>query len=164
MASIISIVYQPEDQKYEDHQADYIRVPVEQAHLIANHGIEGDQKAGHNPIRQLNLISSEWLVEQSARGYRSGPGQWGEQITISGVAVETLPAGTRLRLGAEAWIEITKQRTGCDRLEAAQRKSIEGVGPIGAMAKVITGGMIKIGNPVTVLKAEERAETTLIMD
>ncbi len=154
MATIAHIVYQPTSQEYEEKRRDYLRVPIPQAMLIANHGIEGDQKAGHHPDRQLNLISTEWLAVQRTKGYRTAPGQWGEQITLTGVAVETLPPGTRLRLGAEACIEITKPRTGCDRLTAAQGQSIEGVGPIGALAKVISSGVIHVGDPVTVLAVE----------
>ena len=153
MASIYSIVYQPHNQSYAERQSDYIRVPIEHVRLVANHGIDGDQKAGHHPDRQLNLLSREWLTAIQPKGYKTEPGQFGEQIIVSGLAVEQLEPGVRLRLGNEAHIEITKLRTGCDRLEAAQGKTIQGLGPLGAMARVITGGTIRVGDPVTVLEA-----------
>jgi MOSC domain-containing protein YiiM len=158
MAHVSSIVYQPLDREYDDRMGDYIRVPVESAALIADHGIDGDRKAGHNQTRQLNLLSSEWLAARDGEGYRAGPGQFGEQIIVSGLAVETLPAGALLALGPEAIIAITKGRTGCDRLEAAQGKSIAGLGPIGALARVVMGGPIRVGDEVRVLQPEaERA-------
>jgi MOSC domain-containing protein YiiM len=152
MASIFSIVYQPKDPAYGEHAGDYLRLPLERANLVARHGIEGDQKAGHNPVRQLNLLSAEWLTALQPRGYKTQPGQFGEQIIVSGLAVERLEPGVRLQLGNEACIEIPKLRTGCERLEAAQGKSIAGLGPIGAMARVITGGVIQVGDPVVVLE------------
>jgi MOSC domain-containing protein YiiM len=156
MASIASIVYQPEGQAYDDLQSNYLRVPLQRAQLIAGQGIQGDQKGGHHPDRQLNLISQEWLQMIQPLGYRTGPGQFGEQIILSGLAVESLPPGTRLQFGkgtgTTAVIEIVKARTGCTRLEAAQGKSIDGLGPIGVLARVISGGTIEIEDPVTVLE------------
>ena len=157
MTRIESIVYQPLDRSYDDPTGDFIRVPLASAVLIPGHGLSGDRKAGHNPERQLNLLSAEWLAARAAEGYRAAPGQFGEQLVVTGLAVETLPAGTRLRLGGEAVIEITKGRNGCTRLEAAQGKSIAGVGPIGALARVVTGGRISVGDGVAVIAQAEPA-------
>lgn len=154
MAQIESIVYQPLDRDYDDPLGDFLRVARDVADLIADHGIAGDRKAGHNPARQLNLLSAEWVATRAAEGYRAAPGQFGEQIILSGLAVETLPPGTRLRLGDGAVIEVTKGRTGCARLEAAQGKSIAGLGPIGALARVVVGGRVRVGDPVAALTAE----------
>ena len=151
MPSIHSIVYQPRDRRYGKRKGDYIRVALGGARLIPQHGIEGDQKAGHHPERNLNLLSLEWLNGLQAQGYKTAPGQFGEQIIVSGLAVEELAPGARLQLGDEAIIEITKLRTGCDRLAAAQTTSldkIEGLGALGAMARVITGGLIAVGDEV----------------
>lgn len=142
MSVIHSIVYKPLHQTEDKNSKDYLRVPARQVRLVANHGVEGDQKAGHHPDRQLNLLSQEWLEAIQPRGYKIEPGQFGEQIIISGLTVETLQPGARLQLGKEACIEVTKARTGCSRLEAAQGKSIECLGALGVMAKVITGGRL----------------------
>ena len=152
MPSIYSIVYQPQDQKYVERQAAFIRVPTQQARLITGYGIEGDQKGGHDPLRQLNLISQEWLLTQQSKGYQTEPGQFGEQIILAGLAVESLEPGARLQLGNEAQIEIAKLRMPCERLQAAQGKSIEDLGPVGMLAKVIVGGQIRVGDQVTILE------------
>jgi len=152
MAAIHSIVYQPQDQNYPDRKHDYIRVPLEQARLIPGHGIDGDQKAGHNPERQLNLLSLEWLTGIEPKGYRTKPGQFGEQIIVTGLAVEQLEVGARLQLGGEAMIEVTKLRTSCDRLADAQGQPVKELGPLGAMACVLTGGIIRVGDEVRVLE------------
>lgn len=160
MASIYSIVYQPMDQVYGERQDYYIRVPLQRANLIAGYGIEGDQKGGHHPDRQLNLLSREWLVALQPQGYKTEPGQFGEQIIISGLAVESLEPGAYLQLGSEACIEIVKTRTGCDRLELAQGKTIKGLGPLGVMARVIVGGTIGVGDPVTLLETAPAVANT----
>lgn len=152
MPHIESIVYQPKKSAYRDGDVDFIRVPLEQATLIANHGIDGDRKAGHNQTRQLNLLSREWLDSVRPLGYRTEPGQFGEQIIVAGLTVEGLEPGARLALGDEAIIEITKGRTGCSRLEAAQGQSIAGIGHIGVLARVVAGGIIRVGDLVAVLE------------
>jgi len=152
MAHIESIVYQPKDQEYGEQLDDFIRVPVQHVNLIANHGIERDQKAGHHPQRQLNLLSREWLDSIQPKGYKTQPGQFGEQIIVKGLDFEELKVGERLQLGDAACIEITKARTGCERLELAQGQSIKGLGGIGVLAKVVSGGVIRVGDPIKVLE------------
>ncbi len=152
MAHIVSIVYQPLDQPYpEGHFDDFIRVPVETAVLETNHGIKGDRKAGRNPKRQINLLSTTWLAEKAASGHRTKPGEFGEQIIVIGLDFGTLQAGTQLQLGSNAVVEVTIPRIGCTRLEAAQgQKGLDGQ-EIGLMVKVIEGGSIHIGDPITII-------------
>jgi MOSC domain-containing protein YiiM len=57
-------------------------------------------------------------------------------------------------MGAGALVEFTKVRTGCDRLETAQGISLEAdIDHIGMMARVLNGGIIKVGDPVQVIEA-----------
>ena len=153
MPQLTSITYQPRDRDYADGQTDFIRLPLETAELVAGHGLRGDRKAGRNLNRQVNLLSAEWLAMAAARGYRAEPGQFGEQLIIEGIDLIALPPGTRLALGGSAVLEIVKGRTGCSRLEAAQRQSIAVLGPIGVLARVIDGGPIGVGDAVAVLEA-----------
>ena len=152
MATIHSIVYQPKDKKYATHNRDdFIREPLTEATLITNHGIKGDAKAGKQPSRQLNILSQEWLDGLKDIGYRTDPGDFGEQIIIKDLDVDSLQSGERLQIGADAIIEITMPRHGCVRLEAAQgRSNDEYGGLVGKMSKVITGGVIHIGDEVSV--------------
>lgn len=159
MSRIHSIVYQPKGRRRGERSSEYLRLPLEEATLIAGHGLEGDAKAGRSPRRQLNLLSFEWLRERKREGYKTKPGSFGEQLIIKGLAVENLKRGDRLQLGAEASIEITFPRTGCERLEAAQGKSSELLrGHIGVLAKVLTGGTIRVGDSVKLL-SQARTKT-----
>ena len=152
MSTIERIVYQPLDVEYEEGAIPFIRIPVETARLIANHGLENDQKAGHHPDRQVNMVSREWLDKVAPLGYMTGPGEFGEQLTLTGLDFDTLEPGTQIQLGDEAVVEIIKARTGCSRLEAAQGKSIAGIGGIGLLGRVITSGDIRMGDAVRVLE------------
>ena len=150
MPKIYSIVYQPKDQRYSNRQDNFIRVPTETANLIVGHGIENDQKAGHNPRRQLNLLSYDWLEAKKSADYQTEPGDFGEQLVIKGIDFNTLNPSDRLYLGEEACIEITGPRVGCNRLESAQGMSdgsLEGT-HIGMLARVVQSGTIRIGDPV----------------
>lgn len=152
MAEIVSIVYQPADFEYTGDKSDFMRQPLESAELVAGHGIRGDRKAGHNPDRQLNLLPADWLAMAAGLGFRAAPGQFGEQLITDGIDLFALPPGARLQLGEQAVVEVVKGRSGCSRLEAAQGKSIAGLGPIGILARVIAGGQIRVGDPIVVLE------------
>jgi MOSC domain-containing protein YiiM len=149
MTQIASIVFKPAG--VDEPADDFLRVDLEEATLIAGHGIEGDLKAGH-PTRQLNLLSYETLTNLRVQGAYTEPGQMGEQIVIHQLDVDHLEPGTRLQLGPEAIIEVTALREPCDRLEKMQRKpKALFIGQAGVMAKVIVGGVIRVGHPVKVL-------------
>ena len=129
--------------------AGFIREPLQQATLVADHGLEGDAKAGRSRSRQLNILSLEWLENLRSRGYHTESGEFGEQIIVQDLDVEHLLPGDRLQIGESATIQITKARTGCERLEAAQGLSNEAFGGlVGMMAKVVASGDIFVGSTV----------------
>jgi MOSC domain-containing protein YiiM len=153
MPHLTSIVYSPASDTPQppDH---YYRVALEQARLTVEGGIQGDRKGGH-PDRQLNVMSAETLASLAAEGFYTRPGQMGEQLALGGLDVNVLPPGTRVRIGAEAVIELVKPRTGCDRFEHIQgRLAVEAAGRMGVMARVVAGGDIRVGDPVSVLAAQ----------
>lgn len=160
MPTITSIVYQPLDGDRGDPHGDFSRTPADTVKLIADHGIAGDRKAGRSPSRQVNLLTADWLAMMAGRGYRTGPGEFGEQLIVDGIRFNKLKPGLQLAIGDSAVIEITKARTGCDRLEAAQGKTIPAPikAAIGHMARVVHGGTIRTGDPIRVL------DTTLAQD
>ncbi len=152
MAEIYSLVYKPADEHAADH---YTRVPLEQAHLVIGHGIEGDLSS--KPRRQLNINSFETIKALGDEGFKAKPGELGEQIILRGLDVNVLPAGTRIQLGAEAVIELQKPRTGCERFEAIQGRSPKAAkGRLGVMARVVHAGMVRLGDPVTILEAVQQ--------
>ena len=150
MAEIYSLVYKPDAHDEADH---YTRLPVERVHLIVGRGIEGDLKGAGNPERQLNVMSYETLIDLSNEGFKARPGELGEQIIVRGLNINTLEKGARVQLGDSAVIEVTVPRVGCDRFEAIQGHPRGDVaGRMGVMARVVTDGVVRIGDPVKVME------------
>lgn len=152
MAHIVSIVYQPAEvpPKPAGH---YARVTLERAELARGKGIRGDRK-GRHPKRQLNIMTEATLEALRAEGLRTAPGEMGEQLVLGGLdaPLETLAAGTRLRLGEQAVVELLEPRTGCERFEAIQDCAATQVaGRLGVMARVLQDGAIRCGDDVRIL-------------
>lgn len=151
MASIKSIVYKPQSATDQPNQIGYIRAPLQEATLIANFGIEGDRKGGH-PKRQLNVMDDSTLSELAREGYPTEPGKLGEQIVLSGIDLRGYQQGTHLQLGDEAVIELGVMREPCEQLTPLDERMPDNViDRVGVMCRVITGGRIKVGDPVRVL-------------
>jgi MOSC domain-containing protein YiiM len=152
MAAVASIVYKP-GEAISDPEDRYVRVPLTSAVLVAGHGIQGDRKGGH-PKRQLNIMSVETLQELAKEGFKTMPGQMGEQITLQGLDVSRLKEGDRLQIDEQACVEIVSHRTGCERFEQIQGKPPRlAAGRLGTMARVVVGGTIHVGSPVKLIPA-----------
>jgi len=152
--------------------------PADAITLVAGLGVEGDAHAGETVqhrsrvardptqpnLRQVHLIHAELHDELRARGFEVSPGQMGENVTTRGVDLLALPAGTRLRLGAGALIEVKGLRNPCRQLEEIQTGLMAAVldrdadgGLIrksGVMAVVITGGEVRPGDAIEVQRPE----------
>lgn len=139
--------------------------------LIAGHGVEGDAHAGatvrhrsrarRDPeapnLRQVHLLQRELFDDVTAD---VAPGDMGENVTTSGVALLDLPRGTRLRLGADAVVEVTGLRNPCsqiDRFAPGLLREVVGrdadgaiVRRTGVMAIVVAGGEVRPGDAVAV--------------
>lgn len=142
--------------------------------LVAGLGVEGDAHMGetvkhrshirkHGPnmpnLRQVHLIHEELFDELRAVGFDVQPGALGENVTTRGVDLLALPLGTRLKLGAEAVVEITGLRNPCRQIEAFRLgllSAVLGRDPqgnlvrkTGVMAIVVAGGDVRAGDAVT---------------
>ena len=149
MPHVVSIVYRPAniEQRPEDH---FARIPLERATLVEARGIDGDTK-GRAQQRELNVMRAEDVAELHQDGFRTAPGELGEQLVIAGLEPAVLVPGTRLRLGDAAVIEVVSARTGCSRFAHIQGKPIKAAaGKMGVMARVVCGGEIAVGASVAV--------------
>lgn len=142
--------------------------------LVAGIGVEGDAHAGpivqhvfdrrRDParpnLRQVHLIHGELLDELAVQGYAVKPGDLGENLTTRGVRLLDLPAGTRLRVGDEAVLELTGLRKPCvqiDRFRTGLLKAVVDrdesgavVHKAGVMSVVLVGGVVRPGDEVAV--------------
>ena len=146
-ARIVSIAHKSAgiEPKPETH---FARVPVERAMLLVGHGIAGDVKGRHDS-RQLNVMLAETVEQLRREGFRTAPGELGEQIVIAGVPINDAIPGVRLQIGPSAVIELVYARVPCGRFARIQGHPKDAArNRIGFMAKVICGGEIAVGSPV----------------
>ncbi len=68
-------------------------------------------------LRQVHLIHAELHEDLRRQGFRAGPGDLGENVTTTGVALLDLPTGTLLRLGDDALVAVTGLRNPCAQIE-----------------------------------------------
>jgi hypothetical protein len=111
-------------------------------------------------LRQVHLIHAELHDELRAAGFAVAAGRMGENVTTRGVDLLGLSAGTRLRLGGEAVVEITGLRNPCKQLDgiqpglmaATQDRDENGVlvRKAGVMAVVAASGEVHPGDSIRV--------------
>jgi len=144
VAEILAICYRPDRGMPRPLHAS--------AELAAGHGIVGDHKAGKGPDRALNIVDADRLDELVAMGYPVTPGALGENLVVAGAALDRLPPGTRVRLGAEAVVRLVKPRRPCDNLKyLSDDFPAAGEGRVGVLCAVEVGGTIRVGDGVEVL-------------
>lgn len=120
--------------------------PVDSLKAIDGYGFEGDYTAGRGN-RQALLVSSSNLEEF---GY--SPGQLKEQITVDMPELQSLAPGSRLKIGS-ALIELTGDCAPCGGMarslgEDESEFKAKTAGKRGMLARVVSDGLIKIGDSV----------------
>jgi MOSC domain-containing protein YiiM len=122
------------------------RLPMEEiteVRALPDSGLEGCAHARKGSPRQVLLMDSETLEAMDLH-----PGIIRENITTSGINVNGLAEGQRLRVG-EAQLEVSMVCTPCDLLEKIRpglRRELRG--RRGMLCRVIAGGMIRRGDSV----------------
>mgnify|MGYP001362430558 CR=1 FL=1 len=128
------------------------RAPMEflgAAEVRANWGLVGDHHARPDSSRQVLLVEAETLERLGLK-----PGDVRENLTVQGLDLIALGGGSRLRVGDEVELEITKYCAPCGRLEEIRPGLIREIaGRRGMLARVVQGGTVKPGDAVTVLRA-----------
>ena len=125
--------------------------PVEEIHLLPGHGIEGDAHAG-SWHRQVSLLGRESVSRLQERlGMPLLPGAFAENILCEGLALWSLPVGTRLQIGS-ALCQITQIGKECHADCAIRRQAGDCVMPReGVFAVVLEEGCARAGDRVVVL-------------
>lgn len=167
MGGTVSAVSRDQGHNFSKPNQDGIR-------LLAGLGVEGDAHLGvtvqhlsriaRDPsqpnLRQVHLIHGELHDELRAAGFEVGPGQLGENVTTRDIDLLGLPAGTLLRLGPDAVVEVTGLRNPCLQIDAFQQGALKQVigrdedGNLvrkgGIMGIVLAGGEVRPGDPIAV--------------
>jgi MOSC domain-containing protein YiiM len=114
---------------------------------VAGRGLEGDRHAREGSLRQVLLVDAAVLA---AEGLAAGDLR--ENLTVEGLAVDGLPAGTRLRVGAAVVLRVTGPCEPCAFIEGIRPGLREGLqGRRGTLAVVEGGGTLRVGDAVAEL-------------
>ncbi len=157
----------------------FSKTTVASIELVPGHGVRDDAHCGttvkhrsrvaKDPtqpnLRQVHLLHEELFAEVLNAGQHVLPGQLGENVTTRGLDLLSLSAGTTLRLGAHAVVEITGLRNPCAQIEnfstgllaAVSGRAADGslIRKAGVMAIVIEGGLVRAGDPIAIVHQPE---------
>jgi len=138
------------------------KLPVREAELTPT-GLVGDRQRfpliHGGPMRALCLYSLELIEELQREGHSISPGSAGENVTIKGLDWSLLELGTRLALGDEVRVEITKYAGPCNTIDRSfikgdskriSQKKFPGYSRL--YARVIQTGRLAVGQAVRVLE------------
>lgn len=128
-----------------------LKVEVPEARLMKNYGIENDGHAG-NWHRQVTLL--DWASVQKANrehNLDAGPGDFAENILVEGLDLSTLSAGSRIKLGACAVLEVTQIGKEDHPSVVSKKFGISLLPFEGLFCRVIEGGTIRKSDPVEII-------------
>ena len=142
--------------------------------LLKGLGVDGDahmgetvkhrSRAAKDPtqpnLRQVHLLHEELFDELRGKNFIVRPGEMGENVTTRGIDLLGLPAGTRLRLGETALVEVTGLRNPCVQIDRFQQGLMAAtldrdaggnlVRKAGVMGIVLAGGDVRPGDAIIV--------------
>ncbi|MDD5398256.1 MAG: MOSC domain-containing protein [Dehalococcoidia bacterium] len=128
------------------------KTPVDSGVFKVGLGMEGDAHAGGDKVREVSLLAQESIAKMNLNGHEFKPGEFAENITTSGISLVSLPVGTRLRAGEEVTLEITQIGKKCHSGCVIMKEMGICIMPReGVFARVVRGGCIKTGDPITIL-------------
>ena len=147
-----------------------VKEPVPEAEFRVDHGIVGDAHSSPG-LRQVSLLAQE-SVDRQRRVYEQrrkegtlpgrgakgqdvtlelGPGSFAENLTVEGIPLPQLPLGTRLRVGDEVVLTVSKIGKECHKGCAILELLGDCLMPReGIFATVAAGGMVRPGDEVRV--------------
>lgn len=122
-------------------------------------GLEGDahrDREHHGgPDRAVCLFAMEAIRELQGNGHPLVPGALGENVTLEGLDWSAVQPGSRLRLGDDVVLEVTRYTSPCLNIRAAFRDGDYSLvsqkrhpGRSRVYARVITTGMLRRGDSV----------------
>lgn len=131
------------------------KTPQPQGELVAEFGLRGDAHGG-KWHRQISLLAVGSIEKMKALGINAAPGDFAENLTVSGISLPMLPVGTRLKIG-HALVEITQIGKECHTHCEIFKTAGACVMPTeGVFAKVIDGGTVRPGDDVIIIEGDKK--------
>ena len=122
---------------------------VGSARFVEDWGIENDAHAG-KWHRQVSLLSHDKIEAFRSRGAEVQDGAFGENLVVAGIDFRTLPIGARFTCG-DVELELTQIGKECHSHCEIYKVMGECIMPReGVFARVLHGGVISVGDELTV--------------
>ncbi|MGN1318594.1 MAG: molybdopterin-binding protein [Lachnospirales bacterium] len=138
-----------------------LKYEIEKANFIENFGIENDAHGG-NWHRQISLLSFEEIEKFRKKGADIKFGSFGENLVVEGFDLKNIPVGSRFKIGSVI-LEVTQIGKECHSHCEIYKKMGECIMPReGIFAKVITGGVIKVGDEIILTKSQKAYTASVI--
>jgi molybdopterin adenylyltransferase len=137
--------------------------PAASAIFRAGHGIEGDAHAGpwH---RQVSLLAAEDIAAVRKSLGDLAPGDFAENVIVSGFDLAAMGLGTRLWLGKDVVLSITQIGKVCHTPCRIAKRTGDCLMPrAGLFARVETGGTVRTGDEATVLTLVPRGRLQAVI-
>jgi MOSC domain-containing protein YiiM len=142
------------------------KIAVPSARITVD-GVEGDRQRNlqyhGGPDRAVCLFSMERILDLQLEGHGIVPGAVGENVTVEGIDWDRVEPNTRLSLGDDVVLEVTKYTSPClnirnsfadgDSSRISQKRH---AGWSRVYARVLTPGTVREGDPVRVLAEASR--------
>lgn len=94
---------------------------------VTFNGLNGDNQANPDvhggPERALCLYSLERILALQAEGHPIFPGSAGENLTLAGLDWSLVNPGTRLQLGADVLVQVTRYTSPCNTISGSFLKN-----------------------------------------
>ena len=120
--------------------------------------LQRDREHHGGPDRALCLFSMELIRALQAEGHPIAPGHIGENLTVEGLDWDAVAPRSRLLLGEDVLVEVTRYTSPCVNIRAAftggeyarvSQKRNPGASRV--YARVLRTGAIRRGDPVHLL-------------
>lgn len=127
------------------------KLNLPEAELKENWGLEGDAHADGSH-RQLSLLALESIEAMAGQGADVHPGDFAENITTEGIALHTLPVGSRLLIGDNVILELTQIGKECHSGCAIQKQVGRCIMPTqGVFCRILAGGTVRPGDSIQLI-------------
>ncbi len=124
---------------------------IDQAELVENHGIKEDAHAG-DWHRQLSFLAAESIERISTKEFKLNFGDFAENLATTGIDWKSQNVGQRVTLGKDALVEITQIGKECHKKCAIYYRTGDCIMPKeGVFAKILKGGIIKVGDNIALV-------------
>ena len=124
---------------------------ITEGSLKEGYGLVGDAHADCCTHRQVSLLAIESINRMRSLGFDVSPGDFAENLTTKGLALVSLPVGTRISIGNGVLLEVTQIGKECHSGCAVFRQTGKCIMPKeGIFAKVIRGGVVRAGDQISV--------------